>query len=62
MIDSFTGEPLAEGLDAQSGMTTVDLKALPSGTYTLWIEADDGINPPIRHYLPETATMCLPSR
>lgn len=50
--DSFTGVSLAEGVDSQAGKVTVDLKLVPSGTYALWIEADDGINPPVRHYIP----------
>lgn len=51
-IDSFSGVPIATDLDPATGKATVDLRAVPSGTYALWIEADDGVNPPIRHYLP----------
>jgi hypothetical protein len=49
---SYTGVALVEGVTSQAGKTTVDLKLIPSGTYGLWIEADDGVNPPVRHYIP----------
>ncbi len=35
----------------------VDLSFLRSGTYSLWLEVDDGQNPPTRRYFPGTATV-----
>ena len=35
----------------------VDLSFLQSGTYSLWLEVDDGQNPPTRRYFPGTATV-----
>lgn len=53
--DVFTGIPLATGLtsaiDGRPQQHRLDLSSLPSGRYYIWLEADDGRNPPARGYL-----------
>jgi hypothetical protein len=53
---AFTGFALARSiatpLDGTPASLDVDLSALPSGAYFLWLEADDNRNPPARVYTP----------
>lgn len=51
-VDSFTYLP-----GKQTLTEAVDLSFLRSGTYSLWLEVDDGQNPPTRRYFPGTATV-----
>jgi hypothetical protein len=54
VVPSYSGELLktniATPLDGRVYTTTVSLNQLPSATYNLWVEADDGRNPPVRVY------------
>jgi len=56
VLPYFTGELLktnvATPLDGTPFTTTVSLNQLTSGTYHVWVEADDGNNPPTRTYAP----------
>jgi hypothetical protein len=51
----FEGVRVAEGLPATTGTQgyahTLDLSALPSGVYALWMEVDDDENPRLRQYI-----------
>jgi len=56
-IPRYEGQLLAEynvtsvaELGGQLVTKVVDLSKLPSGTYHLWVRADDGINPPVTSY------------
>jgi hypothetical protein len=56
-IPRYEGQLLAEfnitnaaELGGQRVTKVVDLSKLPSGTYHLWVRADDGINPPVTSY------------
>ncbi len=51
-VQSFTYLP-----GKQTLTEAVDLSFLRSGTYSLWLEVDDGQNPPTRRYFPGTATV-----
>jgi uncharacterized repeat protein (TIGR01451 family) len=65
-------EPVYDGTQIVAGTPTsmdgspssyaADLSALPSGTYHLWIEVDDGMNPLVRQYAPEPVTVIAPWR
>ncbi len=52
----YTGTALETGLhgpvDGTPFTHTLDLSQLESGTYWLWLEAEDGRNPPVRTYAP----------
>ena len=61
VVESFSGtrlytvtNALADG--SLSG-AALDLSSLPSGVYHLWIDADDGVNPPQRLYAGEPVTV-----
>lgn len=59
-VTKFSGYPLvsfdyAEGL--QNADETLDLSSLKSGVYNLWLEVNDGQNPPSRHYFPNTVSV-----
>ncbi len=41
---------IATPLDGSVFTTTVSLDELSSGVYHLWVEAEDGVNPPVRAY------------
>jgi hypothetical protein len=53
----YIGTALAEGIhgpvDGTPYTHTLDLSHLESGTYWVWLEAEDGRNPPVRTYAPE---------
>ncbi|MBX3011338.1 MAG: DUF4397 domain-containing protein [Caldilineaceae bacterium] len=49
LLAEFEMTSLAE-LGGQLVTKVVDLSKLPSGTYHLWVRADDGINPPATSY------------
>ncbi|MBI1299446.1 DUF4397 domain-containing protein [bacterium] len=56
-IPRYEGQLLAEfnitnvaELGGQLVTKVVDLSKLPSGTYHLWVRADDGVNPPVTSY------------
>lgn len=55
-IDKFTGTPLAQGLtsplDGSLQSRSFDVSKLPSGTYNIWVEADDQNSGPVRLYAP----------
>ncbi len=51
-VTSFTYLP-----GKQTPTETLDLSSLRSGTYSLWLEVDDSLNPPTRRYFPGTATV-----
>ena len=51
-VTSFTYLP-----GKQTSTETLDLSSLRSGTYSLWLEVDDSLNPPTRRYFPGTATV-----
>ena len=57
----FTGSVLATGLaspvDGTPQTYTLDLSQLESGTYWVWLEAEDGRNPPVRTYAPDPITV-----
>jgi hypothetical protein len=57
VVPSYTGELLATNvmspLDGRQFTTTVSLNQLTSGAYHIWVEADDGANPPVRVYAPD---------
>ncbi len=57
-MPEFTGAPIATAvptpLDGTPGHITVDLSNLPTGRYHIWFDADDGRNPPVRVYAPNT--------
>ena len=63
-IPFFTGTPVARAvstpLDGTPGQVTLDLSHLKSGTYHFWFDANDGRNPPIRQYAPETIQVTHP--
>ena len=58
VVPFYTGPALARGLtgtdttwvDGSKHTYTVDLSQLPSGTYHIWVEAEDGRNAPTRVY------------
>jgi len=56
VITNFTGQLLATNipspLDGQAYQTVVSLSHLRSGTYYIWVEADDGRNPELQVYAP----------
>lgn len=49
LLAEYTITSLAE-LGGQLVTKVVDLSRLPSGTYHIWVRADDGINPPASSY------------
>lgn len=60
-IPLFTGYPVAEyvisdlaQLGGQPVSKQIDLSKLPSGSYHLWVRADDGVNPPVSTYAAAT--------
>jgi len=57
IVPTFTGTPVAEHvptpLNGAPTSTTVDLSSLSSGTYWIWVEANDLRNSPIRVYAPD---------
>ncbi len=62
-VTKFGGYPLAsfdytEGL--QNASETLDLSSLKSGIYNLWLEVNDGQNPPSRKYFPNTVSVLHP--
>lgn len=64
VIPLYEGELLAEfavtnpaELGGQLVTKVVDLSGLPSGTYHLWVRANDGINPPATSYANAPALM-----
>ncbi|KPL91703.1 PKD domain-containing protein [Herpetosiphon geysericola] len=59
-VTKFGGYPLAsfdyaEG--SQNASETLDLSSLKSGVYNLWLEVNDGQNPPSRQYFPNTVSV-----
>lgn len=62
-VTKFGGYPVAEFAydgGAQAPSESLDLESLKSGGYRLWLEVDDGENPPTRRYFPGTATVLHP--
>jgi hypothetical protein len=57
----FTGSALATGLaslvDGTPQTYALDLSQLESGTYWIWLEVEDGRNPPVRTYAPDPITV-----
>ncbi|MFN3980250.1 MAG: hypothetical protein ACK4SA_07695 [Caldilinea sp.] len=57
IFEQYGGYLLAEDIEAlidgELQSYEVDTDFLPSGTYRIWIEVDDGINDPIEFYLPQ---------
>lgn len=57
VFDQYDGYVLAEDIEALTNgelqSYEVDTDFLPSGTYRIWIEVDDGINDPVELYLPQ---------
>ena len=55
-LPHYSGELLKTNvltpLDGATYTTSVSLNVLPSGNYHIWVEADDGNNPPTRAYAP----------
>ncbi len=49
LLAEYEINDLAE-LGGQLVTKQVDLNTLPSGTYHLWVRADDGVNPPVETY------------
>lgn len=51
----FAGNTLVKGLTSATNGSAqtypLNLKQLPSGSYSFWLEADDGTNAPVRGYL-----------
>ncbi|MFQ5341349.1 MAG: DUF4397 domain-containing protein [Anaerolineae bacterium] len=60
----YTGSLLAESVtspvDGSRHAHTLDLSELESGTYWLWLEAEDGRNPPVRTYAPDPIVVTHP--
>ncbi len=54
-VPLYTGQLMIDNLPSATNDTlqsqTVDLSGLPSGVYSLWLEADDGQNPSVQGYL-----------
>ncbi|GEM_PF-3385457 len=61
---NYTGIELAvfqnPPADGSPQTRSVSLARLPSGTYSIWFEADDGLSPPVRAYAAETVTVVQP--
>jgi len=61
VVESFSGARLLTLdnalADGSPFTATVDLALLPSNVYRLWVDADDGINPPVRLYAAEPITV-----
>ncbi|HHW87216.1 MAG TPA: hypothetical protein GX400_13530 [Chloroflexi bacterium] len=57
VFEQYDGYVLAEDIQALVDGTLqsyeVDTDFLPSGTYRIWIEVDDGVNDPVEFYLPQ---------
>ena len=64
VLPVYTGVEVASGLTgAQDGTPTgqlADLSQLESGRYWIWLEAEDGRNPPVRIYAPEPVQVAQP--
>ena len=64
VIPYFNGVPIAVAvdtpLDGASTSLQVDLSGLESGVYYLWLDADDGRNPPVRAYATTTVQVSHP--
>jgi len=60
-VPVFSGAPIATSvptpLNGTPASVDVDLSTLESGTYYIWFDADDGRNPPIRMYAPDTISV-----
>ncbi len=56
LIAEFEITDLAE-LGGQLVTKQINLNTLPSGTYHLWVRADDGLNPPVETYAEAPAVM-----
>lgn len=62
-VTQFGGYPVAQFSYLAGSRTPteqVDLAFLRSGSYHLWLEVDDGENPPTRRYFPGTVTVWHP--
>lgn len=58
-VTQFSGAPVAQFTylpGPQTPSESVDLSSLRSGVYSLWLEVDDGRNPPTRKHFPGTVT------
>ncbi|HHY54181.1 MAG TPA: hypothetical protein GYA08_01980 [Chloroflexi bacterium] len=57
VFDQYDGYVLAEDIAALTNgelqSYEVNTDFLPSGTYRIWIEVDDGVNDPVEFYLPQ---------
>lgn len=62
--DFFSGGLLvgsvSTSLDGTTSHTTLDLSGLKSGTYWVWVNAEDGRNPPTRAYAPMPLVITRP--
>lgn len=56
LVAEYTITELAE-LGGQLVTKQIDLNTLPSGTYHLWVRADDGVNPAVESYAASVAVM-----
>jgi len=60
-LPNYSGGALVTGLRTLTGSsaqsTKLDTTQLRSGSYRVWVEADDGRNPPARSYSPDTLTV-----
>lgn len=68
-IPRYEGQLLAEfditnvaELGGQLVTKVLDLSKLPSGTYHLWVRADDGINPPVTSYAAAPALLAASAK
>jgi len=59
-LNEVLAEGLASAVDGSLQTQTLDLSELESGTYWLWLEAEDGRNPPVRTYAPDPIVVTHP--